>query len=114
MVGAVPVTQTEVVPAHRAHDRYQFLFLARLVRAAIGEDLRLVRFAVLVDVLANGHVRRDAARRWHRFAAQRTSGHLDVLLVRGRAVVLLVVEVAGTVVWMGKGEGIVVVRTTRS
>lgn len=97
VVGAVPVAQTEIVPAHGARDGYHFLLFAQLVRALVGEDFRLVRLAVLVNVLANGHVGRNAARRWHRFAAQRTRRHLDVLFVRGRAVVLLVAEVAGTV-----------------
>lgn len=103
VVAAVPMAQTEIVAARRAHDRYQFLLLAALVRALVGEDLRLVRLAVLIDVLADGHVGRDAARRRHRFAAQRARRHLDVLLVRRCAVVLLVVEVAGTVFFGGGG-----------
>lgn len=105
VIGAVPMAQTEIVTARRAHDRYQFLLLAALVRAFVGEDFRFVRFAVLIYVLANGHVGRNAARRRHRFAAQRTCRHLNVLFVGGRAVVLLVVEVAGTVLdmcWDGR------------
>lgn len=57
MVAGVPMTQAEVEAANGALHRNELLLLARFERAFVGEDLRLVRFAVLVDVLANGHVR---------------------------------------------------------
>lgn len=71
----------------------ELLLLAALERAFVGEDFRFVRLAHEVQVLADGHVGRDAARRGHRLAAQRTRWHLHILLVRGRALVLLVTEV---------------------
>lgn len=56
MVGSVPMTQAIIVPAHRALDGNQLFFLAVFVRTFVGEDFRFVRFAVLIDMLADGHV----------------------------------------------------------
>lgn len=94
MIAGVSMPEAKVKATLRTLNGYQLLLLARLVRAFVGEDFRLVRFTVLVNVLADSHVGRDAAWRRYGFAAQRTRRHLYVLFVRRSAIVLLVTKVA--------------------
>lgn len=57
VVTRVPVAQAEIQTAHGALHWNELFLLARLVRALVGEYFRLVRLAVLVNVLADRHVR---------------------------------------------------------
>lgn len=75
---------------------YQFFFFASFVRAFIGEYFCFIRFTILVNVLADGHVGRNAAWRWHWFTAQRTCRHLNILFMGRRALVLLIAEMSRT------------------
>lgn len=81
--------------ARRALHRDEFLALASLGMAAIRVNLLALRLALLVDVLTHSDIGLHSGRRGHGLTAERTDGHLDVLLVRSRAVVAIVVVVGG-------------------
>lgn len=69
MIGCVTMTQAKVQFALNTQHGYQLFFLAAFERAFIGENFRLVRFTVLVNVLTYRHIGRYAAWRWHWFTA---------------------------------------------
>lgn len=71
-------------------DRYQFLFFTSSKQTFISEYFRFIRFAILVDMLANRHVRWYSSRCWYRFTAQWTCGHLNILFMRWWTFMLLV------------------------
>lgn len=86
-----------VVPfTHTAREWHQFFLFAVLERTSVGVDLFLLRFAKLVNVGSDGHVRGNIPGGGNRIAAQRTDRNLDVLLVRRMAGMCLVAEVLRT------------------
>lgn len=93
MVRGMAMFEAKVLPAYGAGNRDQFLFLAVSERAPVGVDLLLLRATELIDVSANGYVRRYVTGRGNRFAAKGADRHLNVLPESGRAGVGLVAEV---------------------
>lgn len=96
MIGGVTMTQTKIQFALATMHGYQFFLLASFERAFVGEYFRFIRFTVLIDVLADGHVGRYAAWRWHWFTAQRACRHLNIFFVGRRAIVFLIAEMLRT------------------
>lgn len=93
MVRRVAMFEAKVLLAYGAGNGDQLLLLAVSERAPVGVDFLLLRATELIDVGANGYVRRNVTGRGNRFAAKGANRHLDVLAEGRRAGVGLVAEV---------------------
>lgn len=95
MVAGVSMTQAKVQATLRAGHRDELLSLAALGIAAIGVDLLALRFALLVNVLANSDIGLHSGWRGHGLPTQWADGHLNVLLVGSWTAVAVVAVVRG-------------------
>lgn len=89
------MTQAKVQATLRAGHRDELLSLAALGIAAIGVDLLALRFALLVNVLANSDIGLHSGWRGHGLPTQWADGHLNVLLVGSWTAVSVVAVVRG-------------------